>query len=115
MFGDRLLDDNDRKWLLKELRNQVNFTLDLNFDLLFQNYKTMNNSKLSSDSFGFDTQSFSELIFCNFSSDPTTTTSEVAKLYRKEENYQQMVKNVETSLEDYNDFSKKPLDMIIFR
>lgn len=110
------MDINDHLWLQQELKSQVEETLSLNFNNLFRHLLTTTQQTRTQDNpHEIDFHVLSRLIFCDFESDRSKGTLESNKLYRQGERYKRMVLNVESSLDELNDFSKKPVDLVIFR
>lgn len=51
VFGDRLVDDNDRKWLVELIQNTIKSELKLTSDVVFERLKS-NQRQLSHQDFG---------------------------------------------------------------
>ena len=100
VFYDRLVDDADRAWLMEFIRTAVPTHLDEDFDRLFMHYDHDNDGKVNED----DMRS---LMFCDFSSDN--------RLYIEALDQDELRKVAEAYLDEYNQMSKKPMNLVLFR
>ncbi|ESN93064.1 hypothetical protein HELRODRAFT_69886 [Helobdella robusta] len=100
VFGDRLIDLADHEWLVQAIKQQVDTTLASNFQTIFANLTDDSSNVIGS-------HQLSKLIFCDFGTHQ--------KLYREAVNVGWLMANVESSLEDYNGFSKKPINLVVFK
>jgi len=100
VFYDRLVDDGDRAWLVDFIRNAVVKYLDENFDILFKHYDSDHDGKVNED----DLRS---LMFCDFSNDN--------RLYVEALDLDKLNKVAEAFLDEYNQMSKKPMNLVLFR
>lgn len=100
VFYDRLVDDADRAWLIEFFRTAVEKHLDENFDQLFHHYDSDGDGKVNED----DLRS---LMFCDFGNDN--------RLYVEALEQDKLHKVVELYLDDYNQMSKKPMNLVLFR
>ncbi|CAH8568670.1 unnamed protein product [Dicrocoelium dendriticum] len=101
VYYDRLVDDADRKWLFEFIKQCVREHMDSNFESLFGHL------------IGKDDEATEDhlrsLMFCDFS-DPKggrnyVEVRDVEKLRKVAENY----------LDEYNQISKKPMNLVLFR
>lgn len=103
VFYDRLVDDDDRKWLFNQCREVIKENMQQNFDQLF--------AHLDSDSDGTVTEDdIRSLIYCDFA-DPKSDS----KLYIEVRDLDQLRVVAEGYLEEFNNISKKPMNLVLFR
>ena len=103
VYYDRLVDDNDRKWLF-------NFVVTVTKDNLNDNFHTLF-SQLDVDQSGTMTEDkLRSLMFCDFG-DPKNEARKYMEV--KDLNLQRQV--VENSLEEYNQINKRPMHLVLFR
>ena len=103
MFYDRLVDDEDRDWLYKTMREVVKNKMREDFDQLFIHLDFDGDGTVLED----DLRS---LMYCDFS-DPKSDSNN----YMEVRNMENLRVVVEGYLEDYNNFSKKPMNLVMFR
>ena len=103
MYYDRLVDDEDRKWLIKYIKKVTKTHLEENFHSLF--------SHLDSDGDGIVSQDDLRSMIFNDFCDPKNTH----KNYIEALDMEQMTKVVESYLEEFNSISKKPMNLVLFR
>ena len=100
VFYDRLVDDADRAWLVDFIRTTLENELSEDFDQLFEHYDGDGDGKVNED----DLRS---LMFCDFGNDN--------HLYVEALDLEHLHKVVEMFLDDYNQMSKKPMNLVLFR
>jgi len=100
VFYDRLVDDADRAWLVDFIRTMVEKHLGEDFNELFHHYDGDGDGMVNED----DLRS---LMFCDFSNDN--------RLYVEALQQDQLHKVVEAYLDEYNQMSKKPMNLVLFR
>ena len=100
IFYDRLVDDTDRAWLIDFIRSVIENQLDEDFNQLFHNYDFDRDGKVTED----DMRS---LIFCDFSDDH--------RHYIEALDEDELTKVVESYLDEFNQMSKKPMNLVLFR
>lgn len=103
VYGDRLIDDADNKWLVGQLRKTMSERMDDNIDELFQDLLETPHMQLTD-------VHLRNLIYCDFH-DPVAEM----KLYKEIKDWDHLAEVVEEYLEEYNEFSKTPMDLVLFR
>lgn len=103
VFYDRLVDNGDRKWLFQCVKEICNDTLEENFHSLL--------SSVDSDADGVVTEDdMRSLMYCDFSDANVDT-----RLYTEVEDLNSLKTIIEGHLEEYNNISKKPMALVLFR
>ena len=102
VFYDRLVDDGDRSWFFDYIRQTTKSVFEAEFDDVF--------SKYSEDGKPVTDDNLRSLMFCDFS-DPKAEK----KLYREVDSVPSLQEVAETFLEDFNNESKKRMDLVLFR
>lgn len=103
MYYDRLVDDADRDWLFKSCRECTDKHLKENFDQLFINLDFDGDGKVTED----DLRS---LVFCDFA-DPKSDKKD----YIEVKDMENLRVISEGYLEEFNNLSKKPMNLVLFR
>ena len=103
VYYDRLVDDNDRKWLFDFVVTVTKDTLKDNFHTLFSTLDTDQSGSINEDK-------LRSLMFCDFG-DPKNEAKKYLEV--KDLNLQRQV--VENSLEEYNQINKRPMHLVMFR
>ncbi|KAG8227082.1 hypothetical protein J437_LFUL007419 [Ladona fulva] len=101
VYYDSLVDDNDRQWLIELLRDVVNDRLSSNLDSMFQ--EELNASEVGE-------LELRSLIYCDFlipTADPRN--------YREVTDHKELSAVVERYLNEYNNMTKKPMNLVLFR
>ncbi|CAL8107738.1 unnamed protein product [Calicophoron daubneyi] len=101
VYYDRLVDDADRKWLFQFIKNVVQTKLDTNFDNMFA-YLLGSEEEITEDH-------LRSLMFCDFS-DPKGVRN-----YVEVRDVEGLRKVTEGYLDEYNQLSKKPMNLVLFR
>ena len=98
VFGDRLVDDSDSVWLFNEVKkvSQEVFRMDLNVNCA--HLKAKGHTEVDKD----DMRS---LMFGKFST----------PFYDEVEDFTKLTDFIKSKLDDYNQISKTPIDLVIFR
>ncbi|XP_063983101.1 dynein axonemal heavy chain 7-like [Diachasmimorpha longicaudata] len=100
VFGDRLVDETDTQWLIKQLRTTVETRMDANFDGLFEDLGQAPVGEVE----------LRKLVFCDFL-DPKADT----RLYQEIPDLELLRSIVEGYLIEYNSMTKKPMNLVLFR
>lgn len=103
VYYDRLVDDSDREWLIKYLKEITEEKFDIKFDKLFEALDVNKDGVVEED----DLRS---LMFCDFV-DPKN----IQKPFVEVENVDKLRLVVEKYLDEYNNISKKPMNLVMFR
>lgn len=103
MYYDRLVDDSDRNWLFSYVREVAKSELREDFDQIFIHLDFDNDGKVTED----DLRS---LVYCDFA-DPKSE----AKHYIEVRDLAALCKIVENYLDEFNNMSKKPMNLVLFR
>lgn len=103
MYYDRLIDDEDRAWFTQNVKEVIASDLKSNFDQLF-GYLDRNADGV------IDDHELHALMFCDFvnvKSDP--------RPYLEVTEPDKLRKTVEGFLDEFNNMSKKPMNLVLFR
>ena len=103
VFYDRLVMDSDTQWIVGFLRESLNNHFNITMDVLCKNLDSNDDGIVEDD----DLRS---LLFCDFS-DPKSET----KSYLEVKNLDKLRAVVEDKLDEYNNMSKKPMNLVLFR
>lgn len=103
VFYDRLVDSKDRTWLYECVRKICSETLHEDFSVLLASLDNDGDGNVTED----DMRS---LMYCDFS-DPKSD----ARLYMEVVDLNGLRTIIEGYLEEYNNMSKKPMGLVLFR
>ncbi|XP_066592221.1 dynein axonemal heavy chain 7-like [Prorops nasuta] len=104
VFGDRLVDQDDIKWLVKRLRETVKNRLDVTMESLFADYVEEHKVKKISD------KELRRLLYCDFADAKVDT-----RLYQEVTDLVGLREQVETYLNEFNSMTKAPMNLVLFR
>lgn len=103
VYYDRLVDDEDRAWLTKYVKETFEKEMKENFNQVF--------SHLDFDQTGNVTEDdLRSLVFCDFQ-DPKNEN----KNYVEVADVEKLRSIVESHLDEFNNLSKKPMNLVMFR
>ncbi|CAG4997774.1 unnamed protein product [Parnassius apollo] len=103
VFSDRLVGDADRQWLVQCLREATELHLNENFDKML--------SRLLDDPEEQITDlHLRKLIYCDFANPKVDT-----RFYMETTNMEHLNSTVEAFLVEFNNMSKKPMNLVLFR
>lgn len=103
VYGDRLVDDTDSKWLVQQMRKTIAERMDDDMDSLFKDLTEDTDAQLTEIQ-------LRNLIYCDFHD-----LIADRKLYMEIQNWDQLALAVEEYLEEYNSISSTPMDLVLFR
>jgi dynein heavy chain, axonemal len=103
VFYDRLIDDADREWLFGKIKDLVETHLNVKFDQVFEHLDFNKDGKVEDD----DLRS---LMFGDF-----LTPNAAIALYDEALNIDNASEVIKAKLDDYNQVSKAPMNLVIFR
>lgn len=102
VYGDRLVDDNDRQWLFDAICNEIKKNLKSDPEILFERFKEKDMNLKEND--------LRQLIYCDFTNPKADTRN-----YLEVEDIEELRSVVEAYLVEYNNMSKKPMNLVLFR
>lgn len=103
VFYDRLIDDEDRKWLYEQVIKTSKEVLRENFHQLLGHLDIEKNGTVSEDN-------LRSLMFCDFGD-----TKNEARRYLEVTNLDQLRTICEQHLDEFNQITKKPMKLVLFR
>ncbi|XP_051171696.1 dynein axonemal heavy chain 7-like, partial [Leptopilina boulardi] len=103
VFGDRLVDQSDLNWLIKQLHTTVKEQMETDMNIMFEDLLQDNKKSVSDDE-------LRRLVFCDFT-DPKADV----RLYQEVVDLEALRGIVETYLTEYNSMTKKPMNLVLFR
>ncbi|XP_015126095.2 dynein heavy chain 12, axonemal [Diachasma alloeum] len=104
VFGDRLIDQSDRQWLFRQMRDTVQRIIRENFEVVFEHLPKENDQ--------INEVSLQNLIFGNFM-DPDAIQED--KRYEEVASMEEFKMVATLSLEDYNTTHRNKMDIVLFR
>jgi len=102
VYGDRLVEDADRTWLFENICSTVKASFNTDPTRLFGRLVEKDKSLQESD--------FRQLIYCDFTNPKADT-----KNYVEVQDLEELRRVVEAYLVEYNNMSKKPMNLVLFR
>ncbi|XP_071052666.1 dynein axonemal heavy chain 7 [Onthophagus taurus] len=103
VYSDRLVDDEDRNWLVETLREVVEREFEENFNAMFQRIATPGRKTIG------ETE-LRNLLYCDFAN-----VKADSRHYMEVTNLDQLTAIVEGYLREFNNMSKKPMNLVLFR
>ena len=103
VYYDRLVDDADRSWLYNYTRTVTKSHLREDFDQLFISLDSVGSGTVTEDN-------LRSLLFCDFADAKSD-----AKNYVEVHDLEALRRIVENYLDEYNNLSKKPMNLVMFR
>lgn len=102
VYGDRLVEDADRSWLFQALCEQMQESFNTTPEVLFERLVQKGKKLTEVD--------FRRLIYCDFTNPKADT-----KNYVEAQDLEELRNVVEAYLVEYNNMSKKPMNLVLFR
>lgn len=102
VYGDRLVDDRDRLWLFDMIYTIITEKMGVDPEELFARLREPKQKLTETD--------LRKLLFCDF-----TNPKADNKLYLEVEELEQLRYTVEAYLVEFNNMSKKPMNLVLFR
>jgi len=102
VYGDRLVDDADNRWLVIQLRKTIKEHMEDDMDLLLED--------LVENQMPLTEVQLRNLIYCDFED----LYAEV-KLYREIKDWDKLAYVVREYLDEYNEISMPTMDLVLFR
>ncbi|KAK2587842.1 hypothetical protein KPH14_003939 [Odynerus spinipes] len=103
VYGDRLVDDTDSRWLVEKMKRTIKKHMDDEMENLFSDLLEGSETKIT------DLQ-LRNLVYCDFQ-DPVADR----KLYLEVEDLDKLAVVVEDYLAEYNEISRTPMNLVLFR
>lgn len=103
VYGDRLVDETDSKWLVEQIRKTMKEYMYDNMDDLFYDLVDEPRAQVTEIH-------LRNLVYCDFH-DPIAER----KLYMEITDWNALAEAVEEYLIEYNDISRTPMDLVLFR
>ncbi|XP_075991785.1 dynein heavy chain at 36C [Anticarsia gemmatalis] len=104
VFSDRLVEDQDRRWLVQCLREATAHNLNDDFDKMLGRLLEGPKDKLITD------LHLRKLIYCDFANPKVDT-----RFYMETANFDHLSSTVDAFLVEFNNMSKKPMNLVLFR
>lgn len=102
VYGDRLVDRNDRQWLCQAICEVIQQTLAVDpYEIL---------SDYISGEHAIDENDFRRLMYCDFAAGKTN-----ARMYTEVDDLDVLKCTAEAFLDEYNGMSKRPMNIVLFR
>lgn len=103
VYGDRLVDEADSKWLVDQIRKTLRERMEEDMDHLFEDLLDEPGVQLTE-------VQLRNLVYCDFH-DPIADK----KLYMEITDWDALAEVVEEYLAEYNSISRTPMDLVLFR
>lgn len=103
VYGDRLVDEADSKWLVEQMRKTMSEYMNDDLDHLFEDLLDEPGMQLTE-------VQLRNLIYCDFHSPAADR-----KLYTEISDWDALAVAVEEYLAEYNEISNTPMDLVLFR
>ncbi|KAF9409411.1 hypothetical protein HW555_011235, partial [Spodoptera exigua] len=103
VFSDRLVEDSDRQWFVSCLRAATTAHLNDDFDAMLSRLTDTPGEKITD-------LHLRKLIFCDFANPKVDT-----RFYMETTNMEHLNSTVEAFLVEFNNMTKKPMNLVLFR
>lgn len=103
VYGDRLVDEEDKKWLFKKIISTIRAKMDIDPEDLFARFMEKKQSVVYQ-------KDLEKLLFCDF-----TNPKAENKLYLEVEELESLRYTVEAYLVELNNMSRKPMNLVMFK
>lgn len=103
VYGDRLVDETDSKWLVKQLRKTIRERMEDDIDYIFEDLLDHPGAELTEIN-------LRNLLYCDFH-DPIADQ----KVYLEIVNWDVLTDVVKEYIEEYNDISNTSMNLVLFR
>ncbi|KAH6585966.1 hypothetical protein BASA50_000909 [Batrachochytrium salamandrivorans] len=104
VFHDRLIDDEDRTWFYNHATNIINQNFEIDFSTALKEYDSNCDGKV-------EEEDLRSLIFATYLSPQDSS----GKAYNEITDLSKLTSFMDRSLSEYNQISKKPMDLVMFR
>ena len=104
VFGDRLINNDDRMWMMEAIKDSIRAPFGGNFDQMFKHCDLDHNGKVET------LDEFRTLAF----GDIYTTFGMIDRPYEEITDSNQLQKAADDALVQYNNMSDKPMDLVLF-
>nr|XP_012232176.1 PREDICTED: dynein heavy chain 7, axonemal-like isoform X1 [Linepithema humile] len=107
VFGDRLVDEADIKWLIRQTGVTLKQRMEVSMEELFEDMLITTKKEFAKH---ITVDMLRNLIYCDF-----TDAKADIRLYQEVVDLEQLREIVETYLSEYNSMTRKPMNLVLFR